>query len=404
MRMLVGLVILLIANWGLGETEGEDFEDYREQLAQHPSILAIRAKAEQYEALSEGELGLPDPHIILGVDNLPVTGPTFDQFLPSSKVLGIRQVIPHHSVRHSKAAVQKRLADHQALHAAVQQARLQASFLQQLIRLDKIKKLEGVLQQQVKLYRLMEKDLRGQLEAGKAVYGRFSAIDIEQAEIEQTLNDLHAEQIMAEQILVELVGAVPSLVLPTITQVSWQGNAERLLATQIAADSVEIYKQHERIAEANFKPNFGVQALYKQRESGANFEGDDWFSIQATVTVPLWSRHNQAPKLRAAQAASRSAQSAYEREVRRWQQTLTRLAADIDVAAKNIRLLQQKQDAWAERIAAIERNYESGSTPLLTVLEAQISQLDINGRLVKQTARHLSLIADFNSYFMSDDI
>ncbi len=45
------------------------------------------------------------------------------------------------------------------------------------------------------------------------------------------------------------------------------------------------------IAEANFKPSYGIQALYKQREPENNFVGDDWLSVQASISVPLWSKN-----------------------------------------------------------------------------------------------------------------
>ena len=145
-----------------------------------------------------------------------------------------------------------------------------------------------------------------------------------------------------------------------------------------------------------------MQAIYKQRESGSNFAGDDWFSVQATISIPLWYEWNQKPKLRAAEAEKRSAEFAYDDTTRLWKRKLDALESKRDAALENVMVFVEKDKALDEMVAAAERTYEAGETDLDTVLDAQINQLTIKSQLAQQRARHLTLAAEFNSHIIGE--
>lgn len=404
MRKYALLTLTLIANLSLPNVKAETYDYYVRELSKHPSVTQIVEQGNRFESLSKSAISLPDPHLILGVDNIPFSDPAFDRFLPSSKVIGFKQAIPNPKVRESKATLEKNQSKKQRLIAEYQIERLKALFTRQLIELQKVNELESLLKEQLKLYRFMEKDLRGQLEAGKSVYGRFSEIDVERSDIEQQMNDLKSERVNIQETLIELVEIVPQLSPPILTVQPWIRNQTPLYPILISQKSITIDENKISIAEADFKPNYGIQALYKQRQSGDNFDGDDWFSIQASISVPIWSKSNQTPKLKAAKAMKRSTQSVYEQSVRHWNQRMASLEADQKYALDNIELLKNKKIAIKEMIAAAERNYESGNTALEHVLDAQINHLNIVAKLVKQQSRYQNLIVEFNSHIQNPKI
>lgn len=379
----------------------ETFDDYLSQLSNHPSVTHIIEQGNSFENLATSALSLPDPQLILGVDNIPFSDPSFDRFLPSSKVIGFRQAIPNPEVREKKASFQKSQSKKQRLMAEYQEQKLRALFTRQLIDLKKVSDLEALLKKQLELYRLMEKDLRGQLEAGKAVYGRFSEIDVERSDIEQQLNALRAERVGIQETLIELVGEIPKLSPPAVSVLNWIRNETPLYPNLIANEAITVSKEKKDIAQADFKPNYGVQALYKQRESGDNFSGDDWFSVQASISIPIWSKSNQTPKLASAKAMMRSAQRAYEQSMRHWNQRMASLAAEQKYALDNIDLFKKKKKALNEMIAAAERNYESGNATLGNVLDAQINHISIAAKLVAQESRYQNLVVEFNSHIQT---
>ena len=393
---ITGLAISL----GTAQANAETLESYAQRLAEHPQVTSILEQSTRFEELSDSEMGLPDPQIIFGAENVPINSPAFDRFLPTSKVLGIRQQIPSYSLRKARASKQERLAKRQSLVASYTRKRLESILIGQLAELDKVKTLEKLAGEQLELYRAMEEDMQGRLEAGSPVYGRFSEIDVDRAGVEQRLNDLKIERVAIEEELVRLVDEVPSIPIPSIPEIAWNRDGTALYPVRIAAEDVQVATKDVDVADAAFGPTYGVQAIYKQRESGAGFSGDDWVSVQATVSIPLWATSNQKPKLRAAQAGKRSAKYAYEDVRREWVGRMAALKAERNATLDNIALLQEKASALQEKTEAAERDYESGNVSLESVLETQIDARIIAAQLAEQQSRHVRLSARFNSHIV----
>nr|VFK80460.1 MAG: Outer membrane efflux protein [Candidatus Kentron sp. SD] len=398
MTSFLSVILLIAVSFASAKAEAKTLEDYTKRLADHPQVAEILEQHKYFKELADGEMGWPDPQLIIGIDNMPVDNPSFDRFLPTSKVVGFRQQIPNYDLRKAKSEKQKRLSQRQRLIADYTQKRLEAIFITQLAELNKVKILERLAHGQLKLYRAMEEDLKGRLEAGSPVYGRFPEIDVERAEILQRLNDLKAERVAIEEELIRLVGEVPALPLPSVTEIPWHRETEILYPVRIAAGNVQVASKAVDAASAAFGPNYGIQAFYKQREPGAGFAGDDWFSVQATVSIPLWSGKNQEPKLRAAKAGKQKARFAHEDTIREWLKRMAVLKAERDMARDNIILLREKKTALREMVKAAKRNYESGDAPLDTVLDAKLDEFAIASQLAVQRSRHVRLCVEFNSH------
>jgi len=393
-------VAILAMSMGVAQAKAETLDTYVSKLAEHPQVTQILEQSVRFNELADGEMGLPDPQVIIGVDNMPINDPAFDRFLPTSKVLGFKQQIPSYSLRKARSGKQEMLSKRQQLIADYTQKRLEAILISQLTELDKVKTLEKLAKKQLGYYRSMEDDLKGQLEAGNPVYGRFSEIDVERTEVEQRLNDLKAERITIEEELIRLVGEVPDVELPAIENMVWQREESVLYPVAIAGEDINVASKDVDAADAAFDPNYGIQAIYKQREDSSNFSGDDWFSIQATISIPLWYESNQKPKLRAAQAGKRSAEFAYDDTRREWIKRMSALKAERDIALDNIDLLKEKRASLKQMAKAANRNYESGNAPLETVLDAQIDELTIASQLASMRSRHVRLSAQFNSHII----
>lgn len=396
--LLLAILLLFVANAAQATT----FEGLLEKIKNHPQVDAILAESEQRSNLAEGALGLPDPTISLGIDNVPVNDPGFDRFLPTSKVIGFSQTIPSYSLRKANSEKQEVLSKQQQLMADYTYKRLKAILIAMLVKHHQIKQQQDYAKQQLARYQELENYFKGKLEAGNGVYWRFSEVDVERSLVEQRLNDLKAEQDSIEAELIRLVGEVPDTPLPDIPHHDWDQQPNTLFALQIARENIMAAEKEVDAARAGYTSNYGVSALYKQRESGRNFAGDDWFSLQATISIPLWYEQNQKPKLQAAKAGKRSATQAYHDMLRTWIQQMTALASKRDATLANIKLLVGKEKALDEMVAAADRNYESGATNLDTVLDAQINRLNISAQLAEQRARHLMLVAEYNSHIIGE--
>ncbi len=379
------------------------FDEYVQRLSDHPQVMSILAQSEATRAQAQGELGLPDPTFSIGVDNVPISDPAFDRFLPTSKLIGFNQKIPNPIMLRAKSDKLEQLSEKQKLMANYTAARLRFMLVSKLAEHGAVKTQKKLIKKQLGYYHELEDTFKGQIESGRAVYQRFSEVDVERAEAERKLNDLEAKLTSIEAEFVRLVDEVPEIEMPKIIESNWGKNPNRIYPVLIAAEDVDIARRGIGIADAAFLPNFGVNALYKQREEGqgGSFAGDDWFSVQAQITVPLWASQNQKPKLKAAKDRERSAIFAYDDMRRMWVQKMTTLQSARDAAEKNVKVLQDKDHAMSGKIKAAQRNYEAGTAELDGVLLARIDRLNIQAQLAQVKATYASKAAEFNSNIVS---
>lgn len=377
------------------------FDEYVQRLGNHPQVMSVLAQSEATRAQAQGELGLPDPTFSIGVDNVPISDPAFDRFLPTSKVIGFNQKIPNPVMLRAKSDKLDQISEKQKLMADYTVSRLRFMLVSKLAEYKAIKTQVGLIKRQLGYYHELEDTFKGQIESGRSVYQRFSEIDVERAEAERKLNDFEAKLTSIEAEFVRLIDEVPEIETPKIVEAVWD---KGLYPVLIAAQDIDIAQKDVGIADAAFLPNFGVNAVYKQREDGQNgsFAGDDWFSIQAQITVPLWASKNQKPKLKAAKDRERSARFAYDDMRRQWVQRMTALQSMRDAAKKNVKVLQDKDHAMKGKIKASQRNYEAGTAELDGVILAKIDRLNIQAQLAQVKAMYTSRAEEFNSNIMTD--
>lgn len=233
-KLLYILTLVLFA--AAAPAQAQTFEGLLEKLKNHPQVDAILAESERQGELAEGELGLPDPTVSLGVNNLPTDSFAFDTERMTSKVIEFNQDIPSYSLRKARAGMREAESDKQKLMAAYAEAQLKALLIKHLVQLKALDKLEKEARKQLKLYTTIEEYLQGQMEAGNPVYGRFSEFDVERVEVEHELNKLVTERKEAEEDLRWLVGEVPSIPVLDVPHPAWNGDAENLYPVLIARE------------------------------------------------------------------------------------------------------------------------------------------------------------------------
>lgn len=393
------LSFLLISIGGAKSVYAASFEEYIQKLAEHPQAMSILSESEATRAQAKGELGLPDPTLMIGVDNVPISDPAFDRFLPTSKVIGFSQAIPNPVLLGAKSRKLNEVSAKQKLLADYTTERLRYMFISKLAEYENVKTQEDIIHHQLSHYKELENAFKGQLESGRSVYQRFSEIDVERAEAERKLNNLQAQKETIRAEFFRLVDEVPEMKVPEVQNVVWDDNPNTLYPVLVAAKDVDISRKDIKVADAAFLPNFGINAVYKQREDGQNrsFSGDDWFSIQAKISIPLWAAKNQVPKLQAAKARERSAIFSYDDIAGQWVKQMTALKSSSDAAAKNIKVLQDKDHSMNQKIKSVQRNYEAGTADLDSVLLAKIDRANIQVQLADARQEYISRKAEYNS-------
>jgi len=92
-------------------TRMSSFSELEDALRLHPSLDALNLSAEANRQRAEGALGLPDPVVSLQLNNVPLFDPSFSEYLPSNKAVGIRQALPSRSERKANSLKSLRQAD-----------------------------------------------------------------------------------------------------------------------------------------------------------------------------------------------------------------------------------------------------------------------------------------------------
>ena len=394
----VFLVSVILTSFGLCHSVASDMETYVEILRNHPEVEQFFEYKIQLNELSEADLALPDPQFYVGMDNSFFDDPEYNRLLSPTKTLGFIQKFPSKSLRRAESSKKKILSKHQELRGNYMHKLLEASLISHLANLEKIGILEGLAKQQLVYYELMEAELKGQLVSGSPVFPLFFEIDADRTEIEQYLNQLEYETVSTHEELKWLVGEVPQIESLTNQDLNWNQEISSLYPIKIAVESLNAAAGDLAIIEATSHPNFSVQATYKRREFEKKSSDYDWFNIRASISLPIWYKSNQAPRLRAARSDNRKAKLIYERVCQDWIKKMSVLQAEYENVTEDIRFLQKKKSSRKQFIEAVNRSYESGVASLASVLIAQIDELSLQSQIQSKRSVQISLSAEFNSH------
>ena len=399
-------VVVLLAWTLLSPVSAQSFQELEQRLFEHPSLVALQFNEKESREKAEASLGLPDPVLTVGVNNVPLRDPAFDRFLPTNKAIGVRQSLPNMAERRAKSTVNKSTASLQRMQGEWQFAALKARLISLLAKQTSLTEQLSLLVARDAKYDELEEVIQSEINAGRPVVFRIADIDIERADMAREKALIDATRISVRAEIVELV-SVPAVTRAPVQELaSWDGAAGTFYSVQIANRDVTISDAGISVAEAAFRPDWGLSLTYQQREDGSGlpgstFDGDDWFSASVSVTVPLWSRQNQQPKLRAAKAAADASRQKSDVAARAALSSWRRLGAQIDASREYQQILEEKILLLDERIEALTNNYEAGLGDYSAILDAEIAQLKLRGDVIAERATETALIARANSLLVT---
>jgi hypothetical protein len=128
-----GVSIGEISDTSLNAPRAVNFSDLEVILREHPSLEAIGFTAEAHRNRAKAALGLPDPVISFQLNNVPLFDPSFSEYLPSNKAVGIQQALPSGSERRANSLRSLRSAEQQELERERQFAALRGQMLVYLL-------------------------------------------------------------------------------------------------------------------------------------------------------------------------------------------------------------------------------------------------------------------------------
>ncbi|MCU7851503.1 MAG: TolC family protein [Candidatus Thiodiazotropha sp. (ex Monitilora ramsayi)] len=399
------LLLLFGSNSTAGTTEDlSAFQAMLDQLQRHPSVLMSASGTRQWEVSAEGALGLPNPNITLGLNNVPINEPTsFDRYLPSSRSLEIRQSFPNIKGREAVRSTHLARAALAELERIQILADLKKRLITALAERQSISESKTVLDRKLALLQELDRWLRGEMEGGEAVYSRFDELDVQRGEIEEKQLALEGKDRRWQAELRQLIDRVPdSLKLPQISLRQWTGDPSELVVVRVALGKLEVAQAQVREKQAAFSPDFAFGAAWQQRESGENFDGDDWFTLKFTASVPLWAGSNQTPKLQAAEEAVTAKMAQRDRRLREARGSYESALADYRTADALLNAMQKRNDRLHDLEASNRRRYESGEGNLESVIRPALQRADVALDMARENARRTIAAARINTLLMEE--
>ncbi|MBF0448096.1 MAG: TolC family protein [Magnetococcales bacterium] len=367
-----------------GTLHAQTLQDLQALLRQHPSVLALEQEEYSSRREAEGFLGLPNPTVTLGLNNLPVEKPTdFEQYLPTNKSLNVSQKIPAWAERKAKKALVLEKGRLIRIKRAARLADLQTELMTVLAEQLRIQVSKQALDRQIELLDQLELWLKGRMESGLAVFGRFSELDIQREMIQEKIISLEGEALRRQADLKQLVGIQAEVDLEEISPLAWPGDLGQFLPVRISEQELKLAKADILVKEAAFDFDYGVGATYQQRQAGTNFDGRDWFSVQASASVPLWFGSNQQPKLDAAKQAAEAASNRLLDVQRRTRSQYEIALANFQTADRLIQAMKKRRIRLQELQSANRSRYEAGDETLEGVIRPGLEMAKLDSDLAR---------------------
>jgi cobalt-zinc-cadmium efflux system outer membrane protein len=338
--------------------------------ARQRSIAAVRSARQ-----AAGQL--PDPKLVLGVENVPISGSMAysleSDFMTMQKV-GVMQDVPNGDRR---AAISLRAdADIARTEAELRIERLAVRRETALawLALFYLQQKRALLDRLDQENQLFSDSVRAQLAAGRGgaadtVMPRQEAAMLadRRDELERDIAKARANLFrwVGEGALDPLAGEPPRLEL---TSDHLRHGVSEHPELAVFGPLQEAARAEVAMSQAEKKPGWAVEFDYQKR--GAAF--GDMVSLQFTFDLPLFAKSRQDPQIAAKTFELERISAERDAMVRQHAQELEDMLAERDTMARQIRRLDAEWLPLAqERVELSLAGYRSGREPLLGALEAR---------------------------------
>lgn len=339
--------------------------------------------ASRQMAIAAGQL--PDPVLRIGVDNVPTDGP--DRWSLTRDFMTMRRIgLMQELTRREKRELRSERFEREALRTQAE-SQLQVANIRRDTALAWIDRYYTQQMRELVLRLMAEAGV--QLETARAGYGaaRNSQADVFAAaalvtELEDRLSQIDKQERNAAQSLARWVGADAQR--PVSGPPAWQtshlddGRLEEHFLYHpdliMLRAQVEVAQTEARLAQANKKPDWSVEAMYSQR--GPAYSN----MISFGVSVPLqWDQRNRQDRELAAKLAMvEEARAKYEEMLRSYDAEVRNLLNDWRVGKARVARYREELIPLArQRFEASLIGYRTGKSDLAIPLLARRDQIDV---------------------------
>ncbi len=372
---------------------------------------ALVASAEQLEAARQGAKpagALPDPKLLLGIENLPVDGPdqySFSRDFMTMQRIGVMQEFPSRAKRDARVAgaesrvavaeAQSRLTRLDAIRQTVMAWVARSTAERQLAQIDSL----------IAENRLFDAAVRARLSGGQSMATDAVAARLEAALIEERRDGLRAQREQAIAAIGQWIGSAAAGLPLTGDVPVWPIDREALRHGLQHHPEFALFDAQGRaldaeVAEARAakRPDWSVEMAYQRR--GPQFS--NMMSLQVSVDLPVFAGSRQDPQIAARRAERRALDADREAEVRVHSQMLEsglaeyhRLRAAVDRQRSVFMPLAD------EKVTLAMADWRGGKISVMEVINARRERIDAGLRLIALEGEQQQAAA--NLHYTYDD-
>ncbi len=365
------------------------FQDAVTRAEEGPSIVSRREAARGAQLAVRPAGQLPDPQLVLGLQNVPVEGPDayrLGRDEMTMQTVGVMQDMTSGAERRARRAMAQ--ADVERAEAGLDLARLEARLgaARAWIAAYHAQRRVEVLRALAREARASAQAARGRLAAGGGGVDAAIAAEIEAARIEDRSADAAAALVAARAELRRWIGEAADEPLSS-DEPQFAVDAEHLrvhvrrhpalLAFQAEADAADAGL---RMARAERIPDWSWTAMYQRRDGSFG----DMASVEVRIGLPLFQAWRQGPLVEAGRADQRrvaAERASAEREhLAALESGLAEYAA---TQANLVRARDTRLPLARQRADAAAGAFASGATSTDTLIaarrEALEAELDVIG-------------------------
>lgn len=343
-----------------------------------PQLTVRASAAEATQALVVGAGRFPDPELIIGVDNLPISGAdaysTTSDFMTMRKV-GVMQAFPRARTRrlqHEQAQAEAGIAGAELIEARLEVAREVAVAWIRRATAERSLETLRALQEEVELQAVTS---RAAVAAGRTSTSEALAAETTVAQLGSRVLRARSEVRQAALALgrwIDVNAERPVAALPSFNELPTP--APVLLASvhehgallpyesRIAAARIEV-----DLARAERRPDWSAELAFAKR--GPEFS--DMVSLQFRIGLPLFSKYRQDPVVSARHAELRRVEAEREDEVRMHTAELSQMVTEWELLGEQLKQYEQELLPLArEGSRAALASYRAGRGELRLALDA----------------------------------
>ena len=365
-----------------------------------PSLSAQdeNIRAASNAAIPAGEL--PDPKLLLGLQNYPVGGPerfSVNRDFMTMQMVGVRQDMPNSDKRKARiedadAAVERATAERKVERLNVRQATALA-----WIRSYSIERKDALFQDFYKENRLFSDTVRARIAGGSAQPADAVTPKQEAAQLAEQQDDLVVQRAQARAALKRWIGPAASDT-PTGNLPAWPVN------TSLYAHNLHNHPELAAFAPMTREAQAKVREAESEKKSDWSWELDyqhrdrqfgDMLSVQLSWDLPLFPGTRQNPKIAARQAQVSQLEDEREALSREHTEQLENQLADYQRLDRSVLRVEQNLLPLArEKLDLSMASYRAGSGDLSAVvaarrelIETRLKQIDVQEQRALTAAR-----------------